>query len=717
MDGIFQGPRKSGSRSTETSSTVENTHSTSAEQSRTDRHHLPWWLLSVAIAAIAIFAGTEALLHAGLPGLAHWQVYLVEAALMAALMTIAAYRVLVAQQAQAARVEQEVHRRRGAEIQLENLFSLSQDLLCVGGSGPYFERTNPAFGSVLGYTHEELTACSYLDLVHPDDRQATSDALAQLNRGEPVVDLVNRYRHKHGGYRWLQWRAIATPDGRTTVGVARDITDLREQQIALTQSEERYRLLFQNMGNGVAVYDVIGDAEDFVFKDMNHAGERMGGFTRERVVGRSVREVFPGVEDFGLFEVFRRVSRSGVPEHVPAGLYSDDRVSVWVENFVFRLPSGEVVAVYNDVTGHKLTEQRLRESEIRFRTLFEQAPIGIDLVSPDGRVLRANRALQQLFGYTEAEMLGRHFNDWTHPDDVPASVLLVHRLKRGEADRATIDKRYLRKDGDTFWAHTAVAAVRRDDGEVDYFVAMVEDTTLAQRAQAETRALMEENRYLARRLIRAQEREREQIARELHDEIGQNLTGIRADAQAIIERCVEYDEPQVLASARAIDEVADRLYSSAHQLIQQLRPSLLHDLGLKESLDEMLARWCQRHPHIHCSASIADDLDGVPSRVALTLYRVLQESLTNVSKHADASQLRVELQSLPDDRPDHHSVRLSIVDNGKGFAESGFRGRIGLIGMRERVMTLGGTFTVKSAPQAGVTLIAEIPFQRLATSK
>lgn len=137
-----------------------------------------------------------------------------------------------------------------------------------------------------------------------------------------------------------------------------------------------------------------------------------------------------------------------------------------------------------------LAEQR--ESERRFHTLFDKSPFGINIVSPDGVPLIDNQALRDLLGYSEEEMRAGHFKSWTHPDDVAPSLELVRRLKAGEADHLSMDKRYRRKDGGIVWAHTTVMAVRDADGVLEYFLTMVHDITDSKRAAEEMRARNEE---------------------------------------------------------------------------------------------------------------------------------------------------------------------------------------------------------------------------------
>ena len=142
----------------------------------------------------------------------------------------------------------------------------------------------------------------------------------------------------------------------------RDAIKREQVEQALAESEARYRAVFEHTINGIAVYEAADEGEDFIFIDFNRAAEKIENIKREEVIGRSVLKVFPGVKDFGLFEVFRRVWKTGIPEDHPISIYKDERISGWRDNFVYKLPSGEIVAVYSDETERKQSEEALKKA-------------------------------------------------------------------------------------------------------------------------------------------------------------------------------------------------------------------------------------------------------------------------------------------------------------------------------------------------------------------
>ncbi len=196
-----------------------------------------------------------------------------------------------------------------------------------------------------------------------------------------------------------------------------NIAGHKKVQEALKTSEERYRTMFESMNNAIAVYEVRDDEGDFIIRDMNRAAEKIEKVKREEVIGKSLLQVFRGAEDFGIVEVFKRVYKTGQPELHPASLYRDYRITGWRENKVYKLPSGEIVAIYEDVTEQKLTENAFRESKKRYHTLARISPVGIFYTNAEGRCLDVNERWCELAGLTPQEAYGEGWTRAIHPDD------------------------------------------------------------------------------------------------------------------------------------------------------------------------------------------------------------------------------------------------------------------------------------------------------------
>jgi len=254
--------------------------------------------------------------------------------------------------------------KRGEELKkLTRAIEQSPVSVIVTDAAGRIEYVNPRFTEVTGYTMDEARGRNASFLKSGKTPAQTFRELWRTVTAGGVWhgELCNR--RKNGELYWDS--ATISPirdfEGRIThyVSAQEDVTERRRIELRLRESEARYRGLVETMRSGVAVYQVVGDGEDFVFLEFNQAGERIEGIQRDQVIGQRLRDAFPGAGELGLIDVLQRVWRTGRSEHLPAGPYRDERIRGWRDNYVYRLPSGEVVAVYEDVT-----EQVMREREL-----------------------------------------------------------------------------------------------------------------------------------------------------------------------------------------------------------------------------------------------------------------------------------------------------------------------------------------------------------------
>ncbi len=317
----------------------------------------------------------------------------------------------------------------------------------------------------------------------------SSEAFYAAHGGSPTADLWKTARGIRHPKRSIAYGMHAQHEGTENQETGHPLPDEEERVLgaqsgggqdlnaedALRLSEARYRELFENIGSGVAVYDVVGDAEDFIFKDLNRSGEKIELEPREALIGQSVFEARPGIEKLGLAEVFRRVWRTGRAEHLPISLYTDDRRSAWYENFVYKLPTGEIVAVFNDVTDRKMAENALRHSERFNRQLFEKSPAALALSRPDGVIVDCNEAYAALLGRSPNELRGLHFSAITPPEyhkqDAEAYLRL---LQTGQS--SPYEKECIRGDGTRIHVRLWSALVEEEGGDT-FVLRSLEDIT------------------------------------------------------------------------------------------------------------------------------------------------------------------------------------------------------------------------------------------------
>jgi PAS domain S-box-containing protein len=360
------------------------------------------------------------------------------------------------------------------------------------------------------------------------------------------------------------------------------------------------------------------------------------------------------------------------------------------------------MASTEDMTELKRAQEALRESEARFRAVFENAAIGIALVDMRGYPGESNPALQKMLGYDKTELAQMAFTQFTHPADAKADWDLFTELVEGKRDRYQLEKRFYRKDGEVVWGQLTVAVVRNQNGEPQYAIAMIEDISARKRAA-------EALRQLSGRLLRLQDEERRRIARELHDTTAQSLAALAMNLTVVKDSARDLS-PRARTCLSESLGLAEECSREIRTLSYLLHPPLLDEAGLGSALRWFVDGYTQR-TGIHVDLEIPPELIRLPGDVELALYRVVQEGLTNIHLHSGSKKAHVSLTCGP------AQALLTVADEGCGMPpglleRGGRRGAklgVGIPGMRERIRQLGGQFEIVSGSN-GTTLRAIVSF-------
>jgi PAS domain S-box-containing protein len=269
----------------------------------------------------------------------------------------------------------------------------------------------------------------------------------------------------------------------------------RQAVAALAESEQRFQELFDHMGEGVAIYRAVDEGQDFVIVDINATGETLSRVRRADIVGRPVTQVFPAVEQVGLLDVFRRVWRTGRPEQHPLTQYADGRIEEWVENHVYQLPSGLIVALYSDTTEKRRAEKALRESEQRYRTVADFTYDWEYWTGPDGKFLYCSPACERITGYRaqEFERDSGLLAAIVHPDDRSRVTSHIDQSPDACPESYELEYRILTRSGQERWIAHACRAVQDRAGTYLGRRASNRDITARKRAEEALRA--SEGRY------------------------------------------------------------------------------------------------------------------------------------------------------------------------------------------------------------------------------
>jgi PAS domain S-box-containing protein len=302
------------------------------------------------------------------------------------------------------------------------------------------------------------------------------------------------------------------------------------------------------------------------------------------------------------------------------------------------------------------------------------------------------------------------FLNYVHPQE---RRLVSSKINKAISENQpySIEHRIIQQNDTLRYVHTQGDILWDNQGNITHFIGTLQDITEYKLAQLKTLQLLEENKFLIQNLIYIQEIERRELARELHDEFGQCITAIQADTETIIALAQAPNAitslPKIALSAQAILEVSTHIYDVVHSLMRQLRPDSLDLLGLTETLKELISNWQQRYPEINCTFTTSGEIPQLGETSNITLYRVVQECLTNIAKYANATEVLITLTT----DPVNQTVILTVCDNGSGIHQDnrGLQRGIGLIGMRERAQALQGNLQIHSSPQQGTQIIFTIP--------
>lgn len=518
----------------------------------------------------------------------------------------------------------------------------------LGPEGQYLY-LSPACERITGYAVAEFLADPTLlvRITHPEDRARVEAHMQAVQPQDDDHMLDFRILTRAGGERWISHRCQPVYDQAGNYlgqrGSNRDITEHQLSEAALQTSERRYRELVENISSGVAVYEVKDDGRDFVFVDFNRAAETLDHDRRERLLGQSIFEMRPGVEEFGLIEVLRRVWRTGVPAQHPVTFYQDDHLAGWYENYVYKLPSGEIVAVFDNITTRKQMEIALQESETRYRQLVELSP-DLIVIHQQARVVFINPAGVRLLGASAPEEIVGHS--------------IMEFVTAGRRDLARERMQQLPSMGKSLLYEQTL---RRLDGVE--FEAEVVGTRFEYQGQPAIQLVARDitERKEAARQIQHVLEEKDTLLRELFHRINNNMQIVLSMLQL---QAATLHDPQALAAFRATQNRI-RTMALVHQMLYSAQD--LSSVNLRQyimALTEWLFSNYRGNPdQIHLAVDATPIV--VLFDVAIPCGFILNELISNALEHAfpDGRRGAIVIQ-LARTAPDELLLRVS--DDGVG---------------------------------------------------
>jgi len=482
------------------------------------------------------------------------------------------------------------------------------------------------------------------------------------------------------------------------VSMMRDITLRNRAEASLRESEERLRAMFEAAADGI----LVADTGSGKFQAGNPAICRMLGYTLQEIPHLGVSDIHPKAELARLIAEFKRLQRgeSELAADFPVIRKDGSTFPADMHLAPIRLGGKDCgLAIIRDISERKRLDEALEESREKYRALSEAAFEAI-FISEQGVCIEQNKQAQLMFGYSDQEALGRYGTEWIAPED---RDLVMQNMLKGYEEPYEVAA--LRKDGTTFPAlihgkmmHYKGRGVR---------VTSLRDITERKRTEQELLRIAAELRNAYRRLAQAQETERRAISKELHDQVGQNLSALNLNLHYIDRELSDAERSGLKGRLDDCLVLLDETVARVRSVMGNLRPPMLDEFGLFATL-----RWCAhettQRTGIACAVVGAELEPRLSTEMESALLRIAQEALMNAAKHSKSHEIRIALTATP------QQVQMEIADDGIGFDSMARDANVakptwGLRTMRERADTLGGKVHVDTTPGKGTRVVAEIP--------
>jgi PAS domain S-box-containing protein len=548
--------------------------------------------------------------------------------------------------------------------------------------------------------------------VHPDDRSQVESLVREaIEQGTPI-DTIHRLVSAGGPTHWVHGisRAYFDEHGQPVrmAGIAMDVTGQQQAEAQLRESEERFRTSVDTMLDGFAIYSAVRDLAsgqiiDFRYEYINEAGCRMNRRAGGDTVGHTLLELLPAHRETGILDEYVQVVETGRPLVRENLVYEDtfggERLRRVFDHRAVKLGDGFALA-WRDVSERQQAEEALRLNEARFRIALQDAPIS---VATQDRELRYTWAYQPQFGFSPEQMLGKRDDELLAPADVAELVA----LKQAVLDSGQGVHREIRLHTRQGWKQVVLHAepVMAASGEVVGVGSAAFDIT-GQRDLEDTVRQNQTRLEVQRRLTGQREQERLQIARDLHDGPLQDLSLLSVELSSAAQ--IAKDQHLKAAIQAAIVTLRDQI-QELREFTTELRPPLLVRFGLPKAIAAHTKGVQAKNPGLQLHLEVQKETPPLPETTRLALYRIYQEALSNILKHAQATEAWIRFGM------DAQAAWLVIQDNGTGFSpptqwlELARQGHLGLVGMQERAEAVGGSLQIQARPGQGTTLYVTVP--------
>jgi PAS domain S-box-containing protein len=596
---------------------------------------------------------------------------------------------------------------RQSESRYRSLFDSSgTNIVIIDREGKYL-MVNKGAADNFGKKTEEIVGKSMFDLLSPKEAQIYLEFNNQLFEKGGSREYEDTFTLSTGKKTFLiidQCLKDAKGENVAIQSSSIEITDRKLVEEKLAESEKHYHTLFDAIDEGFCIVEVIFDENekpvDYLFLEINPSFEKQTGLIDAK--GKRMRELVPNHEEF-WFETYGEIAITGKAlrfENIAEQLHR------WYNVYAFRVGQPEdrqVAILFNDITERKRTVLALQVSESKYRSLFESSLTGISSTDIEGKLIQINQAYAQMYGYDNpAQMIDE-------APDVRQRYANIEdrseiRQKISENGKiGPIEVEVVKRDGTKFQVLVTAHNVTDSVGNFQYNQAEHIDISELKKLEEELKQSRKEILELSLHIEQAHEKERAKIAMDLHDDLGQKLTALIMDL-AWIKRKMPDIVPEISNKMSSMSDLLNETLLDIQKIAGGLRPSILDDLGLAAAIQWQIQKIIE-NTDLDFAINISPEELTLAPELSTLLFRIIQEALTNIVRHASATKVTLTLIKKSD------LITLTIKDNGTGITELQIKSPVsfGLIGIRERIKTLCGTFTITGEHGKGTEIFIKIP--------
>lgn len=605
------------------------------------------------------------------------------------------------------RTENELHER---EEKWRNLFEILPVGVSIVNNKNHTLEINDALAEILDISKNDIINGAYRNRSYfrPDMTPMPPEefpSIRALNEKKIIRDVEIGIKKEDGSMIWTNVSAAPISSLQSAVTITTDITGRKKRE-----EEMRYRAeIAANISDGVSLIR----EKDGIIVHTSRRFEEMFGYAKGELIGKHVSVLNAPVSDRDAIETARFIIESVRKKGKWKGVVENrkkDGSTFWTQASVTQFEHSSFgtvfIAIQMDVTEQIQAETTLRENEIRQRAMISNISDVIAIVDEQGINRFKSANVEKWFGWTPDELVGQKTFDNIHPDDQEKILNVFNTLLAESGKAIQAECRYRCKDNRYKWIElTAVNQI--DNPAIDGILVNYHDISQRKKAQEKLARHEKELTLLSAELLIAQEKEKKMLARELHDEIGQALTAMKINLSTVLKNIPAETNTPVCERIKETDELLNSVLTRVHDISLNLRPAILELLGFAATIKSYAQQFEKR---TGIKVRITDNCKtNLNTEQEINLFRIVQEALTNVAKHAEAQNIEICFDS------GEKWFKLTIADDGKGFVTnpeneiSGKAPGIGLIGMHERVSVLQGKIRINSGQQKGTKIKIKVP--------